>query len=211
MGPILQQLVTLAGVLLGAGSTFAATTYIERSKWRRSFETRWDDMRLTAYSEYADALKAYLQILYRYGAEKGLPNLTTPADEPLAPNVLAEANAARSVKWERVLLLGSSNTIAAARRWHKAAHDLTYLVFEEHPGPDRYVRLYESMGSLRDDFYVCARADLGVRGGSVPTSEGAWLPPHQAHLLTSEAARGSAESSPVTEIGDLVDEPASPR
>ncbi|WP_051192603.1 hypothetical protein [Nocardia jiangxiensis] len=65
MGPLLQQLITLAGVLVGAGATFAATTHTERIKWRRSIETRWDDKRLIAYSEYANALKLFMEVLFQ--------------------------------------------------------------------------------------------------------------------------------------------------
>lgn len=193
MEPLLQQLITLAGVVLGAGSTFAATTYVERAKWRRSIETRWDDPRLTAYSEYADALKVFLHVLYRHAAAKGLPDLATPADEPIAPNALADADAKRSVKWERVLLLGSSETIAAARRWHKAAHDFTYLVLSERPAQDEYLRQYEIMGHLRDEFYLAARTDLGVRGGDAPASEGVWLRPDQSHLLAPRPGEASEQ------------------
>lgn len=119
-------------------------------------------------------------MVYRHAAHKGLPNLAKPADAPLSPNALADAGATRSVKWERVLLLGSSERVAAAHRWHKAAHDLTYTVLDEDPAPGEYLRQYEAMGRLRDAFYLSARTDPGGRGGDVPASEGIRLLPGQA-------------------------------
>lgn len=181
MGPILQQLITLAGVLLGAGATFAATTYVERTKWRRTIDTRWDDKRLVAYSEYGNSVKSKLEVLFRHAAERGLPNLTTPADEPLAPNALAGAEAERTVKWEQVLLLGSPETIAAARCWHMAVYDFGFMVLEETPSQESFLDQYRLLGSLRNDFYTCARADLGIRGANLPGEGRNWIPPY-AHL-----------------------------
>lgn len=181
MGPVLQQLVTLAGVLLGAGATFAATTYVERIKWRRTIDTRWDDKRLIAYSAYGNAVKSKLEVLFRHAAERGLPNLTTPADEPLAPNALADAEAERTVKWEQVLLLGSPETIAAARRWHMGVYDFGFMVLEEATSQESFLDQYRLLGSLRNDFYACARADLGIRGANLPSEGRNWVPPF-AHL-----------------------------
>jgi hypothetical protein len=140
-------MVTLAGVLVGAGATFVATTSIERAKWRRAIDTRWDEERLAAYVEYANAVKTILEIVFRLAAQRGLPNLTTPADEPLAANALADAEAHRTVKWEQVLLLGSPDTIVAARQWHMAVYDFSFLAMEESPEQEEFLRQFRVLGT----------------------------------------------------------------
>lgn len=181
----------------GWGATFAATAYVERAKWRRTIDTRWDDKRLIAYSEYGNAVKTKLEVLFRRASERGLPNLTTPADEPLAPNALADAEAERTVKWEQVLLLGSPETIAAARRWHMAVYDFGFMVVEETPSEESFLRQYRLLGSLRNDFYSCARTDLGIRGVNLPSEGRNWIPPY-AHL--SELPSGDCGPLVPTEV-----------
>ncbi|MBF6331718.1 hypothetical protein [Nocardia transvalensis] len=177
MSPVVQQLFTLAGVVLGAGATFTVTTSIERTKWRRSLDTRWDDKRLAAYSEYANALKKFVDVLLRIAAAKGYPAGMQPVDRGGGLEALADADADRTVKWEAVLLLGSPEAIEAARRWHKAAWHFSLGVLGEGVDHQEYLRLFEAMGHRRNEFYDCARADLGVTSGPVPAAVGAWLPP----------------------------------
>jgi hypothetical protein len=50
VNPIVAQVLTIAGVLLGSAATFVATHTIERTRWRRAQSSRWDDKRLAAYS-----------------------------------------------------------------------------------------------------------------------------------------------------------------
>lgn len=178
MSTVVQQLLTLTGVVLGAGATYTVTALTERAKWRRSLDTRWDDKRLAAYTEYANGLKKSLEVSYRLAATHGYPASTQPIDLDTGLQALAVAEADRTAKWETVLLLGSPEAIAAARRWHKAAWMLRYVARGETTiEHDEYVRLYESMGRLRDEFYEAARADLGIKSGALPVGEGAWLPP----------------------------------
>ncbi|WP_253808223.1 hypothetical protein [Nocardia amikacinitolerans] len=121
VSPIVQPLVTLAGVLLGAAATFTATAVAERAKWRRSQDALWDDRRLTAYGEYANALKEYVQLVYRLSATRGYPATAQPIDLEEGLAALATVDSERTVKWEAVLLLGSPRAVAAARSWHEAA------------------------------------------------------------------------------------------
>ncbi|MEU2257425.1 hypothetical protein ABZ540_30060 [Nocardia xishanensis] len=164
-------------MVLGAGSTFAATTLTERAKWRRSQDTRWDDKRLTAYSEYANALKQYVQISYRLAAARGYPAVALPIDIEVGLQALAEAESEKTIKWEGVLLLGSPAAVAAARAWNRAAWELGWAARGHVIEPAEYVRRYSEMGRRRNEFYECARADLGVRSGELPPGDRPWLPP----------------------------------
>ncbi|MCM6778524.1 hypothetical protein NDR87_34080 [Nocardia sp. CDC159] len=178
MNPVVQQLITLAAVVLGGASTFTVTTLIERGKWQRSQDVRWDDKRLVAYSEYANALKQYVQVSYRLAAARGYPAVAQPIDLEGGLQELAAAEAEKTVKWETVLLLGSPEAVAAARAWNRAAWELGWaakgqVVFEQAD----YLRRNAEMGRRRNEFYACARRDLGVTTGELPPGDQQWLSP----------------------------------
>lgn len=170
MSPVVQQILTLVGVLLGAGATFTATTLTERAKWRRGLDTRWDEKRMTAYVEYADALKRYTQLAYRLAATQGYRTKSHPIDLEEGERELADASSRRTVKWESVLLLGSPAAVAAGRKWHEAAWELRFGTTEPASDPESFQPLYKEVVDCRDAFYACARADLGVRSGALPPS-----------------------------------------
>lgn len=165
------------GVLLGAVSTFAAATLAERAKWRRARDIRWDDKRLAAYAQYANALKHYMQLSFRLAAARGYPALAAPMDLDAGVQALAEAEADKTIKWEAVLLLGSPQAVAAARAWNHAAWDLGWAARGHVIEHDEYLRLYSEMGRKRNAFYECARADLTVVSGELPPGDQPWLPP----------------------------------
>lgn len=177
MNPVVQQVLTLVAVVLGAGSTFTATTLAERAKWRRSQDARWDDKRLAAYSEYANALKQYVQVSFRLAAARGYPATAQPIDTDEGLRLLAEAEAEKTIKWEAVLLLGSPEAVAAAREWNRAAWELGWPARGHAIEHAEYVRLYSEMGRRRNEFYERARADLGVRSGALPPGDRPWLAP----------------------------------
>ncbi|WP_245910435.1 hypothetical protein [Nocardia amikacinitolerans] len=156
--------------------TFAATTLIERAKWRRNQDGRWDDKRLAAHSEYANSVKTCAQLAYRVTATRGYPANDQPIDGLMA---LASADADRTVKWESVLLLGSPAAISAsaARHWHEGMWKLSLVARLQDVDHAVYVELFDSIGRRRNEFYECARADLGIRSGTLPPDDRAWLPP----------------------------------
>ncbi|MGW4351848.1 hypothetical protein ACWELJ_07115 [Nocardia sp. NPDC004582] len=202
MGPIAQQLLTISGVLLGAGAAFTATTLIERSKWRRTLDTRWDDKRLAAYSEFAGSLKSLHEVLYRLAATAGLPAIAQPLDREVGLAAMAAAEGERTVRWEAVLLLGSTDVISAGRQWHKEILDLSHVVLAADPDHTEYLRLFQSTGRLRNSFYDFARADLGVRGGVLPPGDVVWLPPGYTPGRVDAGRDGGSMSS------DQVSQPA---
>jgi hypothetical protein len=88
---------------------------------------RWDDKRLSAYAEYALALKKVISIAVRLAAHRGIhPDVDVlPPDEGMP--ALAAAEAERTIKWEGVLLLGSEQVVIAGRKWHEACSDCSGL------------------------------------------------------------------------------------
>ncbi|GAA4005429.1 hypothetical protein GCM10022247_28500 [Allokutzneria multivorans] len=178
---VAQQIITLVGVLVGGLMSFAATTLVERSKWRRTHSTRWDEKRLDAYSEYANAVKTCSQLSYRLAAARGYPAGAQPIDLDEGLKALAEAEIERTVKWESVLLLGSPEAVAAGRSWHETIWKLSWVARGQDVDRDEFIGIYEVTGRRRDEFYRCARTDLGVRSGELPRTTRDWLPPESKH------------------------------
>jgi hypothetical protein len=168
MNALVQQILTLAAVLFGASTSFAATSLTERSRWKRSQSARWDDRRLVAYSEYANAVKVLVRVCYRIAIAKGFITPGQPIEIESGLNALTDAENERAVKWETVLLLGEPGTISAARTWHESVWKLELIIGEEGADGAKFIETYKETVHLRNLFYASARSDLGVRSGDLP-------------------------------------------
>jgi hypothetical protein len=168
VNPIVAQVLTILGVLLGAGATFAATTATERARWRRTQSSRWDDRRLMAYTDYANAVKRSVRLCRRIAETRKLLPTGQPIDVDAAFGEFADAETERALKWETVLLLGDPATIFAARAWHEQVWRLERILREGTAKEDTFVDAYKDTMRLRNDFYACARADLHVTSGTLP-------------------------------------------
>jgi hypothetical protein len=83
-------------------------------KWRRDQSVRWDEKRLTAYTEYSHAVKQVISAATRLEEQRrGGGAGTTSADVKTALAAgeasLTAAADERTVKWESVLMLGSGD------------------------------------------------------------------------------------------------------
>jgi hypothetical protein len=172
VGTLLQQLPALFGVVIGALATWTVTSAGERAKWNRDQAVRWDEKKLAAYTEYPHAVKQLISAATRLQEQRAS---NSPGMEPAdARAALATAEAAvaaaedeRTMKWESVLLLGSSEVIVAARAWHQGAFRLQWIAMgrgSDMPGD-------EAIGAVsraRRAYYEAAKADLGISIGSTP-------------------------------------------
>jgi hypothetical protein len=168
MNPIVAQVLTIAGVLLGSAATFVVTSAAERTRWRRAQAARWDDKRLLAYSEYANAVKHMVRLCRRIAETKKLLSTGQPIDLDAAFAALAEAETQRAARWETVLLLGEPATISAARAWSEQAWRLERILRETHPDAATFTDAYRDAMRLRNEFYAHARADLDITSGPLP-------------------------------------------
>lgn len=126
MHALLQQLPALLGVVVGALATWVATSTAERARWRRDQSVRWDEKRLAAYTEHSHAVKQMISAATRLqdqrsGAGSGTVSVDAQAALAAGEAALVAAEDERTVKWESVLMLGSSDVIKAARAWHQGA------------------------------------------------------------------------------------------
>lgn len=168
MNPIVAQALTIAGVLLGSAATFIVTSTTERTRWRRAQSARWDDKRLLAYSEYANAVKHMVRLCRRIAETKGLLSTGQPIDLDAAFTALAEAETQRAAQWETVLLLGEPATISAARAWSEQVWQLEFILRQDHPDASLFLTAYRDAMRLRNEFYAHARTDLHITSGPLP-------------------------------------------
>jgi hypothetical protein len=170
---VFNQLLVLAGVIIGALASYLITAANERARWKRTLDSRWDDRRVEAYASYAQAVKDIIRISARIAAGRGIGTHS----EPLSPtrknlDLIDSASSRRAVAWETVLLLGHRDTIIAARRWHECVWRLDWIACrKEDSNPEDYENARAEVNRAREAFYESAREDLQVRGGSLPEVE----------------------------------------
>ena len=71
------------------------------------------------------------------------------------------------MKWEAVLLLGSSEVVIAGRKWHQHAFSLERLAYGE-PTEVSLKEAVKAIGQARRHFYEAAKRDIGVEIGDAP-------------------------------------------
>lgn len=75
-----DQLPAFIGVVVGAGMSFAATYWMDRTGWRRNHSIRWDERRLSAYLDYSNAVKDLVTIAGRLASNQPLESGMGPLD-----------------------------------------------------------------------------------------------------------------------------------
>jgi hypothetical protein len=194
---LVQQLPTLLGVITGALATYAATSAAERGRWRRQQAVRWDERKLEAYTAYAHVLKKAISASVQLAGSRGIhdENIGSPATDPLV--VLAGAEEERTVAWEAVLLLGSSEVVLAGRRWHQGYFKLQRLAVGLTADVTWEAALHAT-SQARREFYEAARLDMGISAVSSPeTLE--WQIAKKARAESGEVTLAAAEQSEVGE------------
>jgi hypothetical protein len=116
---IATPLLSLLGVIVGAGMTFLSGNLLERSRWLRQQGIRWDENRLDAYARYAAAVKRNCTASAQVLAGKGVLHSIGPADPGAGLQELLDAEIERATTFEAVLLLADTATIAAGSRLNR--------------------------------------------------------------------------------------------
>jgi hypothetical protein len=157
---VVTQIITLVGVLVGAAASYFATTSIERARYRRSIETRWDERKLNTYVDYASAVKATNIAATKVFMVRDEPKALA---ESIAQMEKAEAN--RSTLFEALILLAAPAAVEAAnvvnqKLWQilKVARDPAFT-----DDVDRE-RLGIELMSVLTDLHEQGRRDLGISG-----------------------------------------------
>ncbi|MFJ1758213.1 hypothetical protein [Kitasatospora sp. NPDC088134] len=147
------------GVLVGALTSYAATSAAERAKHRRAMATRWDERKLHACVEYAATVKE----AHRAAKAVVLGAAVDPA-ELLAAMEAAESR--RSIGFEVLALLAGPAAVGAAEvvnlaLWRGLRAARAGVENEEdEEWADAARELVAGLGA----FHRAARADLGIAG-----------------------------------------------
>jgi hypothetical protein len=175
MSLLLQQLPALIGVVVGVLATYLTAAAHDRAVWRRTQGTRWDEVRMRAYAEYGDAVKRMNSLAVVLAVSRGIRHEVVPTGRSAEEDLIAlgAASVERSARWEAVLLLGTRDTIAAARAWHECVWRLEWFARGKLNDQDEWETAVRDAERARDHFYACAREDLGVRGRVPPPN---WPP-----------------------------------
>ena len=106
-----SQIITIIGVLLGAITSFIATTLAERAKFRQGMATRWDERKLDTYVEYVACVKEASR-----AARRALEARERGEDPSEALVEMETLEARRSVLFEGLVLLAEDTAASAAAR-----------------------------------------------------------------------------------------------
>lgn len=131
---------------------------------------RWDERRLAAYADYANAVKKVISLATRLAAHQGLHQETEALEPDIALPAISAAEDERTIKWETFLLVGSKDAVVAAREWHESVWLLESLAKGE-TGEVAWPEALEATSLARSRYYHTTRRDLGITG--VDTGE-AW-------------------------------------
>lgn len=165
MTALLQQLPTLAGVVVGAAAAYAATVLGDRARFRREAAARWQDRRLAAYTGYARAQKRVVALCYRVAAQLGVDPHPHPLTLDDASAGLKSASDDRDLVWEELLLVGTERVVDAQRDWFAVVLEMEQFVRDGAVDTPRWERLLERNRATRARFYAAARADLALPPG----------------------------------------------
>jgi hypothetical protein len=179
----LGQLPALLGVVVGAIITFVLAFAGERTRWRRDQRVRWDTVRLQAYADYGEAVRRVAHLASRMAVARGFEHPSEPISLEQGLSELNVAMADRATRWETVLLLGSPDTIAAARAWHRCVDQYAFFARGLLSDPEEWKQAYDEFVRSRAAFYRSARDDLGVDGLDLPPTS--W-PPRWYQRMTPE-------------------------
>jgi hypothetical protein len=170
----IDQFFTLGGVALGATLSYIVTVMSERTRRRWDLNRQWNDKRLEAYAQYAEAIKHKCMLAQRIAVSAGLDVRAQPLDREDGLRLLAEAEALRGVSYEKVVLLGSHDTVGALYELNRASWRLGWfargqLNDDDRAGWDEAMRAYTK---AFDRFHRCARSDLDVPGAYFSRGQG---------------------------------------
>ena len=172
---MVTQLITVLGVLLGAASSYVATSAMERTRYRRDLDGRWTERKLGAYITYINDVKEMRAIARRMLRDTGIDvNLPIALTKEEGLSLMAEVEARRSISAERVLLVGSEEVINALRALNQAVWRIEWFArgLIENVNADTWGQASNEYRTAIDSFQECARRDLHVPGSYVPRDLG---------------------------------------
>ncbi|MFI7669265.1 hypothetical protein [Nocardia sp. NPDC049526] len=188
-----QVLGTLSGVAVGGALAFLATYANERAKWTRSHAVRWDERRLAAYVEYSNCVRLMQVLANRIAVSRNLPGDGEPLSVDEGIPLLAAAEAARSQRWQEVLLLGGPRAIEVGYELNRCSWTLEWFARGKLTGGDDWRLASAEAYRLRRRFVAEARKDLGVPDPDRQMP--AWIEDWTPEILLSSLRQAATEGA----------------
>ncbi|MBB5117583.1 hypothetical protein AF335_03470 [Streptomyces eurocidicus] len=163
MGAV-EQLVTVAAVVLGALTTHLTNALAERRRKHHQLLTRWDDRKLDAYANYIDLIRTCIFLAVElYEHKTGLRESRRTEEEIKAE--MTETARLRGRAFERIMLLGGDEVVEAAHALNAITLEVDWQALGRIAGSLEEWR-ERNRASFRaiNTFHDAARDDLGVSG-----------------------------------------------
>ncbi|MYV56988.1 hypothetical protein [Streptomyces sp. SID3212] len=154
------QIFTLVSVLVGALTSYFATTATERANFRGEMTTRWDERKLDTYIEYLTCTKRIHRAAMAAGRARD-----QGGDTVYALNEMEENENRRSILFETFFLLSNEKAATAAH----AANQRTWELLTAAQIPTSGVAELPSMPVVEalNVLHEAARSDLTI-SSSIP-------------------------------------------
>lgn len=146
--------------------SFLVSSLNERTRWRRQQAVRWDEHRLTAYAEYAHAVKELAARYQMIAAARGLVSGPMPLEPtPAVLAELGELESRRSALSETLALLGDTEANTASKTLDHCVWRLECLARGVATEVEQnWDEAYQDFRNARSRYVERARAGLGVPG-----------------------------------------------
>ncbi|MFD8325040.1 hypothetical protein [Streptomyces lydicus] len=154
---MLSQVIPLIGVLLGAATSFFATSLAERTKFRQTMATRWDERKLDTYIEYVSCVKEAIR-----AARQTVEARELGADGSESLSVMEAAEARRSILFEGLVLLGDDAASQAAMVVNERLWAVLRRVRDPAGGSTTGRDLGSSVVEALNVLHKAARSDLAI-------------------------------------------------
>ncbi|MFJ8106199.1 hypothetical protein [Streptomyces sp. NPDC096132] len=165
MSAFIQQLPALIGVVIGALGSYLAIVRSDRARFAREQAARWEERRLSVYSDYARALKKSVTLTYRVAAHLGNDPHPHPVSLEEAEPLLAQATDGRDPAGEALIMLGSRDVVERARTWVAVVMEMERFLRSGTVDPDAWQALLERQRAGREGYYTAVREDLALPPG----------------------------------------------
>ncbi|MFG3252732.1 hypothetical protein [Streptomyces sp. NPDC048172] len=164
-GAFVEQLPALTGVVIGALGSYLAVMRGDRARFRREQAARWEERRLTAYSDFARSLKVSVSVMFRAAAHLGNDANPHPLPPDEAAPRLSDAAESRDLAWEALLLLGAPEVVETARGWAGTVAGMERFVRDGTRDPAAWTALLAEQRAARERYYTAARHDVALAPG----------------------------------------------
>jgi hypothetical protein len=153
----------LVGVMVGGLLSFATTSFIEWTRWKRDYNSRWDSQTLDAYINYSVTMKTMGYIAMSVACKLGWSSgIGIPVEE--GRTLLREAEIDRANAVERLWVLAPKNILEASGRLNSCLWKLKVLVSEpDEKNAEQWNASWIEFQAARMNFYNVVRAAIALK------------------------------------------------